>query len=143
MPEVRESGTHVVSALSSEEIINATGPFTYPFRPRGWYVLVMDMDAMQAGDSVTLRWYRTDQPGEGSLALIYQKTFEGADGGMDNEKIACSFPVPQSSLAGFPSADPTDGVFTLRCTIEQTAGTLRSFPYSLELLATRSRLLDC
>lgn len=78
----------------------------------GIFVLVVDTNNMTEGDELTLR-IKTMAIGSGSARLAYKMEFTGLQG----EPVKYSVPVPSNN--------------SITCTLEQTAGTARTFPWSL------------
>ncbi|QQG66365.1 hypothetical protein [Desulfobulbus oligotrophicus] len=78
----------------------------------GIFVLVVDTNDMAVGDSLTLR-IKTMAIGGGDTRLAY--TLNYAD--LQGEPVKYSVPVPSNN--------------SITCTLEQTAGTARTFPWSL------------
>lgn len=76
------------------------------------YVLVVDLNAMVAGDTTELRIY-TIPRSAGTERLAYLETFTG----VQSAPIAYSVPVP---------AD-----ISCKVTLKQTAGTGRAYPWKL------------
>lgn len=103
-PTVESSGTQV--ATGAEDTVYS------PTAPRD-YVFVVDLNALTVGDTVRLRCYRKVLSG-GTERVVYEEVFSGSQA----TPIAISEPMP----------GPYGGHFT----IEQVAGTLRSFPWSVE-----------
>jgi hypothetical protein len=104
---VESSGTQTAT-ISTEHVL--AQPTTAKTRQ-----LCVDLNAMAAGDILELRIKRKTLTG-GTIRLAYLATFAHAQG----EPIVTSVPV----------AMPFGGDFTLT----QTAGTGRSFPWSVETL---------
>ncbi len=76
------------------------------------YVLVVDTGAMVSGDIVILR-IKTKVLSGGTLRLAYSATYAHAQG----DPIKYSIPVPAN--------------IEIECSLEQTDGTGRSYPWSL------------
>jgi hypothetical protein len=78
----------------------------------GVYVLVVDMNALAAGDVVILR-IKTKYASGGTSRLAYSATYANAQ----SEPNKYSIPVPVDA--------------EIICTLEQTDGTGRDFPWNL------------
>jgi len=78
----------------------------------GVYVLVVDMSNLAAGDIVILK-IKVKAVHDGSSTLAYSSTFANAQ----SEPVKYSIPVPVDS--------------EIICTLEQTDGTGRAFPWNL------------
>lgn len=78
----------------------------------GIYVLVVDTSALQAGDIVEIR-IKTKCVASGTVKVAYVNTF--SDEQVDPHKY--TVPVPVDSQ--------------IACTVKQTAGTGRTFPWNL------------
>jgi hypothetical protein len=78
----------------------------------GVYVLVVDMSNLAAGDIVILR-IKTKAVHDGTSHLAYEKEYSG----VITEKHTYSIPVPIDT--------------EIICTLEQTDGTGRAFPWNL------------
>lgn len=98
------SGTQAATISTEHDLATDTASHVY--------VLVVDAGAMVAGDVVILRLYTKVLSG-GTERLAYSATFAHAQG--DPNKY--SVPVPAN--------------ISLRASLQQTAGTGRSFPWSL------------
>lgn len=84
----------------------------------GTFQLVVDLDAMAAGDTVELRIYQIVLTG-GTRRVVAKVVYVDAQSADD--KISNSIPV---------SNELTDAG-SVRCTLKQTAGTGRSFPWKV------------
>lgn len=98
------SGTHTAE-IANEHLL-ATNTTS------GVFVLVVDTNNMAEGDELTLR-IKTMAVGSGSIRLAYTMEFTG----LQAEPVKYSVPVPSNN--------------SITCTLEQTAGTARTFPWSL------------
>jgi hypothetical protein len=101
------SGTQIAQIGTEHQLSIQTGVGTV-----GIYVLVVDTNNMAAGDALTLR-IKTKAIGGGTLRLAYTMTY--AD--LQAEPNKYSVPVPSNN--------------EIVASLEQTAGTARSFPWSL------------
>jgi hypothetical protein len=88
----------------------------------GTFTLHVDAGAMAAGDTLELRIYQIVLAG-GSRQLAYLASFAGAQDGSSNDLAPVKISVPVSN-------ELTDAG-SLRCTLKQTAGTGRSYPWKL------------
>lgn len=98
------SGTQVAAVGTEHEL--ATNTTT------GIFVLVVDTNAMAAGDSLTLK-IKTMAVGSGVTRLAYTLTYSD----LQAEPVKYSVPVPSNN--------------SITVTLTQTAGTARTFPWSL------------
>ena len=78
----------------------------------GVYILVVDTTNLASGDSVTLKLYTKNQSGDSSV-LAYSSVFTGAQD--EPQKVSPGLPIDTEIV----------------CTLEQTAGTNRVFPWNL------------
>jgi hypothetical protein len=104
MPTPADSGT--LAATGGEDTLATVAV-------AGNYVLKVDASAMQAGDAITLRIYTRVLSG-GTDRVEIRETFIGAQ----NNPIITSIPI--------------DAPHRIQATLHQIAGTLRSFPWSLD-----------
>jgi len=109
------SGTLTLSSLNTETtIVEVTGDGTHPFMVEGW----VDLSALASGDSVTVTEYVCV---DGSNYQVFLSSdFSGAQ----------DMPILHFHMKTFLPSQK------YKITINQTAGTLRSFPYAfiVELL---------
>ena len=82
-------------------------------------VLILDLDAMQAGDTIEIKVYHRLSDA-GGLQLFQYETWTGADGGLSNSCVV-------DKLALYPNRHG------YRITLTQTAGTNRAFPWEVYL----------
>lgn len=98
------SGTQTAAVGTEHQLSTQTGA--------GIYVLVVDTNNMAAGDALTLK-IKTMAIGSGVTRLAYTLTY--AD--LQAEPVKYSVPVPSNN--------------SITVSLTQTAGTSRSFPWSL------------
>lgn len=104
MPSPVSTGT--LAATGAEDTLDT---ITDP----GNYVLKVDANAMQTGDAITIRIYTRVLSG-GTDRVEIEETFVGAQ----SDPILTSIPV--------------ESPHQLQATIEQIAGTNRSYPWSID-----------
>lgn len=106
---VDSSGTQTATGGGTEDIVvsGATTNATYVFK--------VDTSVLQASDVVELRVYTKILTG-GSLVLAWKAT----------QGPASAAPIFQAMIS-----PPVASDFSIKCTIRQTAGTGRAFPWSL------------
>lgn len=98
------SGTQSAAVGTEHELATST--------TTGIFVLVVDTNNLAAGDALTLK-IKTMAIGSGATRLAYTLTF--AD--LQSEPVKYSVPVPSNN--------------SITVTLTQTAGTARTFPWSL------------
>jgi len=101
------SGTQTAQIGTEHQLTIQTGVGTV-----GIYVLVVDTNNMAAGDSLTLK-IKTMAIGSGTTRLAYTLTYTD----LQAEPVKYSVPVPVNN--------------SITVTLTQTAGTARTFPWSL------------
>jgi len=79
--------------------------------------LILDLDAMQAGDTIVVKVYHR-MSDAGSLKLLSYYTWTGADGGLSNGEL-------------LDSVELVPNRHGLQVTLQQTAGTNRTYPWEL------------
>ena len=109
VPSAYASGTQTIAALNTEYFLSSPNV-------AGTFVFEIDTSAMAAGDSLTMNVYNKVLSG-GAVDLCYSWVISGAQ----SIPVWISVPVP-NDLA------EANG---LRFSINQTAGTARSFPWKV------------
>lgn len=108
MPTIQASGTQTPTLNVEETLADLTSP-------AGVYQLYVDVNAMQAGDASALKIYTKVLSG-GELGSIAYQALSGAPTGQ-GDQIWVSAPF-------FSDQE-------IKCTLEQTAGTPRAYPWKL------------
>lgn len=104
MPTAIDSGTQSATISTEHTLTTQTGG--------GTFVLVVDMNALVGGDTVELRIYTKCLSG-GTERLAYYRLFANVQA----TPMKFSVPVPAN--------------ISFKATLKQTAGTGRSFPWSV------------
>ena len=110
MSTIVASGT--LTADGSEDTIGSA------LNTAGTYIVVVDTTNMAAGDATLLKAKRKVLPSDGGAAIVYEASFQNAQA--DSVKISIPIPLPTNCAITF--------------TLMQTAGTNRSYDYSIETL---------
>jgi len=129
---VVETADQIQAQMNASLVTQATGgsltadgneqTLYYDNEPLGVFcpiTLVLDMDNMQAGDTIAVKIYHRMSDG-GGLQLFRYKAWTGADGGLTNGEKLDTFEL-YPNRHGF------------RITLQQTAGTNRVYPWELYL----------